>query len=100
TMDGEAHPLQLVVAAAGADLRARGDEQLHVRIRGDHRADVAAVEDGATILVGEIALALDQGLADEWIDGDARGDAAGRLALQLRVGEIDLREVAGTQRRE
>ena len=45
------------------------------------------------------ALALEQGLADQRIGRDARGDAADRLALQLGIGEVDLREVAGARAR-
>ena len=87
--------LQLGEAAAGADLGAGGDEQLRVGLRRDHGADVAAVEDGAARLAGEAPLPLEQRLADQRIGRDARGDAADRLALQLGVGEVDLREVAG-----
>ena len=71
-----------------------------LRLGRDHRADVAAVEDGAAALAGEAPLPLEQGLADQGIGRDARGDAADRLALQLGIGEVDLREVAGAGRGE
>jgi hypothetical protein len=95
----EAHPLELGEAALGRGSRAGGDEQLHVGVGRDDGADVAAVEHRAALLLGEVALALEQRLADQRIDRDARGDAAGRLALQLGIGEVDLREIAGARRR-
>ena len=99
-MAGAAEADELVVAAAGADLGAGGDEQFGLGLGRDDRADVAAVEHGAARLAREIALALEQSGADARIGRDARGDAADRLALQFGIGEIDLAEVAGAHGRE
>ena len=52
-MDVEAHAPQFVEAAAGAHLGAGGDEQFRVGLGRDHGADVAAVEDGAALLVAK-----------------------------------------------
>ena len=97
----DVHPsrLQFGIAALRADLRAGGDEQLGVGVGRDDGADVAAVENGAAGLGGEAALALEQSVADQRVSRDARGDAADRLALQLGVVEVDLRQVAGASPR-
>ena len=63
-VDVEAARLQLGEPALGANLRARGDEQFHLRLGRNHRADVAAIENGAAILRREPLLPFEQCLAD------------------------------------
>src|SRR3546814_337531 len=93
-VDPGAAGVQLLEAAAGADFRPGSDEQLGLGVGGDDGADVAAVEHGAAVPSGEIALALGGRGADGGVEGDARGDAAGGLALVRGVGEVDLDDIA------
>ena len=46
-MRGHSALRELLEAPLGANLRRSGNEQLHVGVGRDHRADVAAVEHGA-----------------------------------------------------
>ena len=85
--------LDVAQAAPGAHLGARRHEELHVGLRADHRADVAAVEHRAAGLRGEGALLVDQDLAHAREDGDLGGRLAHlmrRQRLAVEVLEIDL----------
>jgi hypothetical protein len=85
---------KLVGAAAGAHFRRGGDEDLHRRIGADHRADVAAVENGAGLAGGEGTLEGDEGVPDLRVDGDARGELAGLAAAQVVALQVVGIEVA------
>ena len=80
---------QLAHAPLGADLRRGGDEQLHVGIGRDDRADVAAVEHRSARLAGEILLPLEQRRANRRISRHRRGDPRHRLAPQFRVVGVE-----------
>ena len=72
----------LAQPAARAYLGACDDEELHLGIRADDRADIAAVQHGALRPAGELALLLNEDAADLRDDGDAGrriGDRMGRL---------------------
>src|SRR4030081_2097697 len=78
---------ELEGAALGAHLRGGGDEDLHVRIRADHRADVAAVEHGAGRGGRKRALERRQGGPHPRNGGHQRGRLADGLALERRLVE-------------
>src|SRR5258706_7909525 len=73
---------ELEGAALGTHLRGGGDEDLHVRLRADHRADVAAVEHGAGRGGGEGPLEGRQGGPHARNGGHQRGRLADGLALE------------------
>ena len=56
-------------------------------MRADCGANIAPVKNRATGLIGEIALKLEESVADLAVDGDPRGKLAGRTAAQLPVGK-------------
>src|SRR3546814_6582274 len=58
-VDPGAAGVQLLEAAAGAAFRPGRDEQLHLGVVGDDRAEVSAVAHAAPCTPGEIPLALD-----------------------------------------
>ena len=66
---------QLAVAALGADLGARGQEELVRRFGKDFCADVAAFED-ASAPAAEVLLEADQDAADGGNGGDVAGGHA------------------------
>src|SRR3546814_11380867 len=86
-VDPGAAGVQLLEAAAGADFRPGRDEQLGLGVGGDDGADVAAVEHGAAVPRGDIALELGERGADGGDDGHARGASDGGPAPYLGVGE-------------
>src|SRR5579885_2377722 len=88
---------QLFGPPPGAFLAAGGDEQLHVGVGADHRADVAAVEHRALRLPGEASLEGEQGGSFLQNGGDHRGGAADRLVAQARI--VEQRRVEAARRR-
>ena len=75
------------MAAPRPLLGRRGDEELHVGERADHRADVAPVENRAGRLRGEPALEVEERLAHRLERRDDRGRLAHLGAAQARVVE-------------
>ena len=96
-MRGHSALEQLAHAALRADFGRGGDEQLHLGVGGDDRADVAPVEDRSAGLAGELPLAFEQCRADRRIGRDRRGDARHRFAAQFLVGGVDAQHVARPQ---
>ena len=88
--------LQFQPAATGALGRAGGDEQLHRRVREDHRADVAAVQHRA-VPAAEVALEVQQRGADRRDWRRPRGRAHRRPGRAGRRGPG--RPAAGAGRR-
>src|SRR5690606_307636 len=83
---------KLAEAAGGADLGARSDENLDLRLGRDDGSGVAAVEYGAAGAAGEVLLELQERGADLRHDGDLGGRLAqlrARQALAVEIGEID-----------
>ena len=75
-------------APLGAGCGASGHEDLHVRVWGDDRADVAAVENGASRPGSEGALRLEQRLANARHGRDHRSRLAHLAAAQHGLVEI------------
>ena len=75
--------------------RAGGDEDLHIGVGTDDRADVASVENRAARTRGEGALRLDQRRADARHRGDHGRRLAHLASAQGRVVEIGEAEPAG-----
>ena len=79
---------QLEVPAPGPLLGRRGDEELHVRVRADHGADVAPVEHGARCLRGELALEGQKRVPHRLVGRDHRGGLAHRGAPQAGIVQM------------
>ena len=93
--DRQHHPLagQFGMATAGADIIIGGHEQLYLRVRTDHRADVTPVQNRTTVAGRERALKIQQRLTHL---GD-RGHAAGGLRHLGRAQIVGL-QILGCQR--
>ena len=89
---------RILEPAFGADMDAGGHEYLRVGIGHNDRADVAPVEDGAARLRREIALALDQCVAHDLMDGDARRQRTHGFAPQRRIAQDGVVEATGGER--
>ena len=86
---------QLLPAALGADLGRGGDIELGDGVRGDDRADIATVQNGAAGLTGEVLLQLQKRGAHARI----AGDPAGRLA-RMTLGQARIVRQAGEVQRQ
>src|SRR5262245_22803780 len=90
---GLAHPVpELGRPPAGPHLRRRVDENLHVRVREDDGADVAAIEDGTGRGTAEIALEVEKRGAHIGERRDHRGRLADLIALEqpfLEPGRVE-----------
>ena len=85
--------LHLAKAPVSPRVERGGDEQLHIRIGADHRADIAPVEHCAAGLLREGPLAFEQRRAHLRVDRDTTGKPPDCLAAQFRVGQQTVGEV-------
>jgi hypothetical protein len=89
---------QLKIAAPGALFRGRCHEQFHVRIGADHRADIAAIENGPRFGAGKVSLIGEQRLAHLRVLGYERGRVAKARSPKIGVTERTRVERLGTRK--